>query len=704
MSVFYHRDNVIFTEFPVIKRSVVQEDLFDAMMMSNITTLICSRRMGKTTEAGDIFIAKAIPELYGYKGSNPETPMRHGISFICCAPMSTNLYDRFCGAKDGAFLHAFGGQKVLGGNNLDNAYVKLPDDFYDWLIVNMKDRTDIEKKWFFGDEEKKTPPIIVQFPLPELEGQLFVKLFKNNIEKNKNSQNANAICKGTLFNGVSVSLVGANENFGSYIRGNAIDHAWAEEIGQWKENYIANDAIQAIVDRNGSVVRTLTPPSTSGHIDPKKHWTYRDVVLPTIEMDNFTKHEFINGVHYYISKNKQKKLVERKINGYKKTVEEEVSSINTTVIGKFSECYSYIYNGVNSLFYVTQQLKEKVIPKAILDERTKLPKKNEIGVFLYELEYTGEVFNSGQIDMDTWKREYEMSYEGVSKYKIFTNFGNHNILPETYIENLKDKPKIIGFDKGMADVDTDKQIVIGDGSPTMAIFMANIGNNQWVIYDEKLLEFDKTIVGGFLLDNATKGIPTVYDRVLQDTKDKSGSIRNNDISEIIRLYPKLSVRHAKGIYNKCLIPCIKLPEMDRYFRLNKMFEISGQINRADHPMNPNKNGAYLYITENCIHSIKYFNSHAWKMDKNKDYILDKNNNRTAEKIMNEPFDCVSYVIDTFNGYNKTSRVSNKEMIMEIWNDTRYKSIEEIEEQNVNQRYATFFTKPRFAFKPNRMVW
>ena len=713
MNTFYHQDKVIFTEFPVIETSILQDDILTVIEQSNITTLMCSRRIGKTTVASIALFVNASPDLnrafYDSEG-NPNNKlrklpmMRHGAMFYCFHPMGMELYNTFYGVPKGAFLHAFGGSEAFGNSSLDNTYVRLPQRFYEWLITNMKDRTDAEIKWFFGDGTPENPPIIEEFPIPELKGQLFVKLFKKTVEKNKTSQNANALCKGVLFNGVNIILVAANHLFANYVRGGNIDYIWAEELGQWDKNHIQNDAIQAIVNRGGKIVQTMTPPSTTDFHDPKAHWTYTEIVKPTLELDDYTKHAFIHGIHYYASVREQSKKVERKINGYMKTVEEKVATRNTTVVGRFSECYSYTYKGYDNIYEITGQLKEIVTLEEILDEKTALPKRNEIKIPLLKLNYTGKPFLSGGIDMDTWYREYEMSYSGVSKNKVFTSFTSKNILPETFISELKDKPKIIGFDKGMADVDVVKQIKIGGGSPTMALEFAYLGKNQWVIFNEILMEFDKNTVGQYFLDNAKKGIPIIYDRVIQETTDKLGSIRNNQIYEITQLFPDLSPRNNSGIYNKCLMAGLKFPEKDRFKKLNKMFEVCGDVDEVFDPETPNKKGCYLYITENCKHTIDYFKSQNWKIDKNKEQVLDKNGDKVPEKIMNEPFDCASYVIDTFDGYNKSSRKQNREIIEQIWRDPRYKNITQARQQYQNTTNYTFFNRPRFGITRKPKIW
>lgn len=709
MSVYYHQDKTIFTEFPAITLAPLQNDIAIVIQNSNITTLMCSRRIGKTTAADVEFFNNAVPDLdikLTESNLNNLPIMRHGVKFVCSHPIAQGLYEYFYSNSKGAFLHAFGGPKVFGSNGLDETYIKLPNRYYKWLVTDIAQRTTSEIKWFFGDEDKKQPSIITQFPIPELEGQLFIKLFKDNMDKGKSSKDSEGTYTATLFNGVTIELIAANSYFGKYVRGGTIDYIWGEEIGEWKTNYIEENAIQAVVNRKGKIVLTLTPPSTSSFPEPFNHWTYKQIIEPTLELDEFTKYKFTRGLNYYVSTRKQYKPVERMINGRKESTTKEVRTTNTIVIGKFSECYSYTHEGLDNLYETLGQLQEVVHAEEIFDEKTHIPIKNEIGVPLLKFIYTGKPFKSGGIDMDVWHREYEMSYAGVSKQKIFDKFTQQNVLPKDFIEYIKDKPRIIGFDKGMADVDVVNQKVIGAGSPTMALEFAYLGSDQWVILNERLMEYDKQVVGNYFLENAKKGIPLIYDRVMENTTDKSGSSRNNDIDDIIKLYPELSSRFNGGIYNKCLISGLKLSEQDRIKRLNQMFSLTEEINYAPHPLRPNQSGSRIYVTDNCVNTIKYFSSHSYQIDKNtKDCLLDKNNNRIpVSKVPNEPFDIASYVLDTFNGFNKSTGKSYRESIHNIWNNPIYKAVDDMKFQNKANNGYTIFNRPRFNVSKVPRYW
>lgn len=723
MNAYYHQDKTIFTEFPVITLAPIQNDIALVIQKSNITTLMCSRRVGKTTVACSEFFNNAIPDLdgkltEGYLNSLPM--MRHGVKFICSHPVAQSLYEHFYSNTKGAFLHAFGGPEVFGSNSLDETYIKLPDRYYDWLfieidgkpMINVKDRSESDLKWFFGDgifggSDKNNPPIITQFPNPELEGQWFVKLFKDNMDKGKSSKDSEGTYTATLFNGVNIELIAANNYFGKYIRGGNIDYIWGEEIGEWKTNYIEENAIQAVVNRKGKIVLTLTPPSTSTFPEPFNHWTYKQIIEPTLDLDEFTKYKFTRGLNYYISTRKQYKPIERKVNGIKESTTKEIRTTNAVVIGKFSECYSYTHKGIDNLYEILGQLQEVVNAEEILDEITHIPKKNEIGVPLLRFVYTGKPFKSGGIDMDVWHREYEMSYAGVSKEKIFDKFTQQNILSKDFIELLKDKPRIIGFDKGMANVDEANQKVIGTGSPTMAIEFAYLGSDQWVICDERLMEYNKQSIASFFLEKAKKGIPIIYDRVLENTTDKSGSNRNNDINDFIALQPELGPRFNGGIYNKCLMSGLKLSEVDRIKRLNQMFALSDEINAVPNPLYPNKNGSRIYVLENCVNTINYFKTHSYQIDKaTKEPLIDKNGNKMpVQKVFNEPFDITSYVVDTFNGHNKSTGKSYRESIHLIWNNPRYKAVDDLQSQyRANTNPYTFFNRPRFNMSKTPKYW
>jgi len=644
-------------DFPNFTRSILQQDNMHLMRTLNITTLIESRRIGKTTSASDYFYQYHIME---------GDLMKRGSLSILAHPQAQELYDRFV---KNALIQPFGGNEGLLGESLDTVYIKLPKRYREYLFENgnhlegiSHNINEADFEWFFKPYDKEGNSLIV---IPNDVDEPYVKLFKDNIGNNVSTKSAEGICRGRLFNGANIELVSANHNFDKYVSGKALNFLWGEELGTWTSNYISKIAIPAVVQRDGKVINTLTPDKKNP--DPKQHWTYQDIVLP-IMGDKETKHFYKHGLDIYINN----KGVETPVEKDGKIVIEEQGRTQGVVIGKLSECFPYSHDNQKYFANVISSLTEVVKPIWKQDENDNYL-KSETGTFILEkLIYTGEK-KAGSLDMIDWFREYEMSFEGRGTSLCFSSFGEGNIISSTHKEYFeKNFPTIVGFDKGMSLVDEINQTILQkDGSITIFVYIAKVSDNQWVIYDEHMANYDYSTIGKKMLYDVQRNRPIVYDSVLNNAISKIGSTKNNDIYQIGLATPELAYNYRSGLFHRCLIPSHKREKLVKIVEFNKMFEVQNNIiNPISHPINKEELGARLYILEHCTQAIEYFKTQRWKTDKEGSFML-KNGEKIPDDTRDDVFDALTYPIDLHNiGIQSNSRKPYKQILDIIWKDTR----------------------------------
>lgn len=675
-------------DFPQFKRSILQYDNLKLMFKLDNTTLVESRRIGKTTSTADFF--------YQYHIMEGDLMKRSSLS-ILAHPQAQELKDRF---YNKALIQPFGNKEGLLGESLDNVYIRLPNRYKKYLFADgdfqkgyNENLNSADFEWFFEPFNKAGDRLIV---MPHFEDDVYVKLFRDNIGSTASSKNADGLCRGRLFNGATIELVSANHNFDKYVSGNAVNFLWGEELGTWASNYISKVAIQAVLQRKGKIVSTLTPDKKNP--DPSQHWTYKDIIEPVLS-DSETKHSFVHGLNIYINNSGVSTPVER--DG--KTVEEKQGTTQGVVIAKLTECFPYSHDNQIYFSNVVSSLNEKVIPHWKKDENGEYIKSDTNTFILESLEYTG-IRKAGSIDMNDWYREYEMSFEGIGSTNCFPSFGNHNILSYEHKEYFeKNFPTIVGFDKGMALVDEANQTIIQkDGSVTIFIYIAKVNKNQWVVYDEYIMNYDYDAVGKKILQEVRKKRPVVYDSVLKNTISKIGSKANSDIYQICLATPELSKEYRGGLYHRCLIPSHKREMLTKIVDYDKMFQTkTNLINPVNHPLDETQDGCRLYVLEHCKNVIEYFQKQKWKISKEGEFIVKNNERVPDDNIRNDAFDALTYSIDLYNlGVQANTRKQYSQIVDEIWRDTRL----EANINKLNMAIPRGYNITVFGRQQNKKIW
>jgi hypothetical protein len=239
-------------------------------------------------------------------------------------------------------------------------------------------------------------------------------------------------------------------------------------------------------------------------------------------------------------------------------------------------------------------------------------------------------------------------------------FGDHNIKPIDWM-NFSQYPSILGFDKGISEVDEKKGEIHAKKNQSVTIWVkiAKINNRQWVIYDEGVVDYSYHRFGEVWLENAKQGIPIVFDHQMVSRRPKTPNGQyDNDLYQILQVTPELRQSYNGGLYFKCLVPCLKRQNTVKINDYNKMFELD--YNLVD-PVSLTQGGALLYITENCTNLIEFFRDR-WKYRKTPD------GGRERVTTREDFWDGLTYPIDTFL-FDK----NKQNLINTIWKDPRYKN-------------------------------
>ncbi len=632
-----------------LKKSIIQKDLRRLLEVSDVSNVLWTRRGGKSTELADNFYDKII-----FKGK----PMKHKKRYIAAHPKSQNLYKNF---METWLPLPFGGASELRGD-LNNVWIPLPEKYFD--IITNPNMTEQEMVWWFGDG-KNDKPIIRQ----HLE-KYYVKLFKTPVGANMSKKSAEGLCRGMFFNGGVLELIGANYNFDDYVSGGDIAGFWGEEVGGWDTDYISKVAMPAIISAGGFVQLSWTPNKED---EPKKHWTYKAFVEPIDEAVKQGQYQKIrqHGVDYYTSVVEIPYTVE--VDG--EEVVKTKKSVNFISLAKFSECFPYAHGGIETFVDVAVNCQEKISAIEKRDEDNNILKDEE-GFIQYDIHVDRDILNrTRRIPPIDRAREYEISFAGMHEDRVFYSFGEHNIIkrddfkPENY-------NKLTGFDKGVSKIDEVKGTILGTNKQYATYWcdIARTGLNQWVIYEEGLMNFIYEEVGKLFLEKASQGMPTVYDSVMKTEKGRySRDVVDSDIYQIILAEPKMKPGYANSLYYNCLIPSKKRENAVKIEEFNSMFQEQGEtIPSILHPITGLPGAPQFLICDNCPIAIAQFSDWMYK--------INQDGNKIRAVVREDAWDASSYPIDTFR-YDEKKR----KQIEMIWRDTRYKNSNFIQTQGLMRK-------------------
>ncbi len=643
--IFRDDHGVYVPNFRNITLKPIQEDIYELVNRCNAAYLLISRRVGKTT---------ALDCIYKDKIINQGPMMKRKFRYLATHPNAGELQSKFL---DDWMLSSLGGMENIQ-NSINKVWIPLPKRFEEWLYpygdkttIN-KDLSNTDYEWFFDSDPKKK---IIRL----INNRLYVRLFKHPVGGNSSNRKDEVILKGEYFNGAIQELISANYNYGKYVRGKDIYGLWQEEIGTYKTNYMSQDALPAILSRNGWVISSFTPPAEEY---PKEHWTYKEIVQPAIKLQGYKKVR-LHGVDYYVYKNVsegEKVITTYDENGKSKTHLEKISvtTTNMVAVGSLENCFYFGQGGIEEFLRIKGTLREKIDLKYDYDKKGNIIIDDE-GMPQYKISHTGELNPGGQMVMEDYLREYCVSYEGSQKDNIMYAFGDHNIKPIDWLD-FTQYPSLVGFDKGISEVDEKKgEIYAKKGqSVTIWVKVAKINNRQWVAYDEGVVDYSYQRYGEVWLENAKQGIPTIFENEMVKRGPKhSNGLYNNDLYQILQATPELRQSYAGGLYYKCLIPCLKRKNTVKINDYNTLLELDMELTD---PVTGEQGGSLLYITENCTNLIEFLRD-KWKYKKSTD------GGRERITTREDFWDGLTYPIDTFLFDNK-----KKNIIKSIWNDPRYK--------------------------------
>jgi hypothetical protein len=620
------------TRFPLIRESIIQKDLKEVLRLSSICHTLWTRRGGKTTELAVNWFERIL--LDG-------DTMKNKRRYICSHPATGEIYSKFV---TDWFMQAFGGKDNFKAP-LDEIWIPLPEKFIDYIFTedgsfnkNMP-QSDIE--WFLGIKDKI--PI-----LDNVDGIWYVKLFKHNIGEQPSKKKEERIYVGTLFNGAEIHLVGANYFFDKYVSGGDVFGLWGEELGTWAKDYITGIALPAIIAKGGFVQTSLTPPKDElgkDVADAKEHWTYKSIVEPLIAgvEEGYVKHKKVHGVNYYVTKTSIS--YDEEVNGkIKNTVKDDYTVVS---IAKFSECFQYTHWGVKGFVDVISKVQNDIKVEMKKDENDN-PVKDKEGYIQYNVEFTNKVIPTRATKLITYMREYECSFEGEHKNRVFEEFGNHNVVPK----GLRDwslYPQLFCFDKGMSgDKESTGRInlIKSKGNSHSAwVKMAYLGNNQWVVFDEGFELFEYKNIATLFLENLKEGRPVVYESKMNDRRAfniNSYGDADSDMYQICKAEPKLNLNYNSGVYHHGLMPCHKRQNDEKIAEFNELYfkPDNNTINKVPNLLTGEDfGGCRIYFTDNCTNSYDFFTRWAYKENKGV---------YTRPKVQEDLWDCISYGVDTYN--------------------------------------------------------
>jgi hypothetical protein len=615
------KDGTYLTKFPLLKLCEWQKDAIEMTWDATQVVYYVPRRAGKTTLLAFSFFARIIfqKELFKF-----------GKKYICCHPIAGSLYEKFVGEW---FSTCFGGAENLQ-DTVNNLWIPVPKIFVTYFqneTLNKK-----EEEWFFGPE-----PII-----KSIDGVQYVKFLKEEFNPNDTG-----IITGVLFNGAIISLVPANSSkaFDKYTSGSAIYGVWAEELSTWLDDFVSNIALPAVSEKGGFVMSSATPPKDL--LEPKKHWSYREIIKPAITSKNYVK-EVRHFVDYYISN----KVTEIKVVENDEVVTLKNTNKSVVIIGDYVKMFPYTPAGISGFLRQTAELKVEV---KITEERNAAGHyvRNQYGDLIYNITF-GKPRPEGKMTLTTFDREFRMSFEGVEGKNVIDKFRPEINVVDVSSLDLDRFPTLTGFDKGLKDMEegftnNDSMATSGhDRSATFYVSLKYLGNGQWLVYEEGFMNFEYGEVGRFFYSKLRSGSPVVFDNAIdrRDSLTRTGR-KDSSFSRVIDSYSPL----ANSDLQYGLIPCKKIGEAEKIKRYNNLFDTEDKELILKNAAIPELNRSNLYISSKCIYTIEFFTK--WKTN-----VL-----KVKKMVRNDVWDTMTYPIDTFEFDEE-----KKQVIQDFWRENHGK--------------------------------
>jgi hypothetical protein len=617
--------------------------------------IFIARQSGKSKVCSTIWWQRII-----YGGENEDV-------FIATAPMEKDIYDILI---DDIFLEAFGGAKEV--EDINAVYVTAPEKFEKSMVEKWEDdikngNGSLYKKWF--DNPKHANQWAIKRKGEDGKEKIFFKLFVNDI---KGANNSNYT--GTIFNGSKVMCVSPTFKFGDKIRGKKIKGVYGEEISQYASNPFGALG-PAIISQGGWMMFAGTPP------EDDSSWIHEDV------WGKIRKGESLNyqkklGMELYSAQKKVEipaATYEEMLKGDKRfTVRTQLN-----VIGRLEEIFPFIYNGPQRFAEIQACRERPSVIKPMLNSRGKpiLDEETVIdGVFSGFYKYTIEPSkepNPGApvFSEEQYQREYQMNF-GTADEKAFPTFTDSNIIKQEDFD-----PSYFytaaGYDHG-AFQGKIRGIAKGSGKSAsvwvkVAVNIVN-GAKQYIIYDEKFIEDPREIsVNNEWQGLLNSGCPIIYDRAIANTHGGSNSVLN----AILRADPSIidNPRYNDGFFpgQKRIGVRDKVNDYKAYFKehTDKRTKV-----RFKHPIFIKEDGYKLYITDNCINLIEWFDKQSWVVTSKKGGSKETQV-KELRKFRDDAWDAVTYCIDTIeSNYNYIY-----DDLLKFWR--RYGS-----EESSNQQYNT----------------
>jgi hypothetical protein len=608
------KEGTFVTKFPFLRLCDWQKDAFVQTIDATQIVYYIPRRAGKTTLLAYTFFFKLIYQ---------KEIMKFGQKYICCHPVAQTLYEKFVQEW---FSTMFGGSENLQ-DNVNNVWIPIPRrylNYFENTVLNEK-----EMEWFFGDVEM----------IKEVDGVKYIKFLHDEFKDNKHG-----VCTGVLFNGAIISLIPAysNASFDKNTSGSAIFGVWAEELSQWKEDFVSKIALPAVAEKGGFVMSSATPPKVG---NPKEHWSYKGIIQPTMTGKQYVK-ETEHFVDYY--KYIRTTTLPVRIDGEVVDVEKTYKSV--VIIGDYVKMFPYTPAGIDGFRQQVAELKVHVKISGRKDDQKQYI-NDQYGNIAYKVEF-GLPNPAGKMPLDVFDREFRMSFDGVMGDSVIDKFKEEVNVVDISDIDISKFPRICGFDKGLKDMTNgfkfdDSTYTSGrDRSATMYIDIAYLGNNQWLVYGEGYMNFTYEDVGRFLYSRLKVGIPVVFDNVMdrQDSIGRNGQ-RDSSMTRTIRSYKPLQNQDLIA----GLIPCKKFQETEKIKIYNSLFDTENKEIMLRNAKIPLLNRSNIYISSKCVDTIKFFKT--WKTA-----VKDKNH-----QIRDEVFDCLTYPIDAYR-----LDESKKDSITNFW--------------------------------------
>lgn len=608
---------IFVNQFPFLRLCSWQQDAFEMSKDANSVIMFVPRRSGKSTLLSFIFWYKLILEKDLWK---------FGQEYVCSHPSSGQLYSSF--AEDW-FLTSFGGKQNVSGD-INDIFIPMPSRYLDYFndaITNKGVSYEIKELLDLNDN---LLPVDNNNPLySKIEDTLYVKLFAKPLKSTGKN-----LFQGTLFNGAVITLIAANHQFDRYVSGKSVYGLWAEELGVWKSNLIAEIALPAIIEKDGFVIGSGTP---SKDMSPKEHWTYKSFILPLKEYQK----EIYHNVDYYYSYD----INSIDILGKQGEVETLTNkSKKVIIIGDYCKMFPYTPSSIKGFLKTAGEVKKEMKAEMMLDENQNIRKDTE-GNPLYRV-VLGKDRQIGEMDIHQFNREYRMSFEstGGMGARVIDNFDpNVHIIDIQELDiDLTQFPKIMGFDAGSGKTgienlrNSNAYFKAGHKQRSMTCFVQGIyiGNNQFIIYKEGHINFEYELMGRLWYSTLVDGCPILYDYSIHNGGASHRGVQDSTFSRTMQLYPSLGKARFPNTKVKItdgLIRGSKQDELPRIANINKLFIQEDKDFAFKNCTFPELNKSQIYIDKSCVLLCEFLEKWNYK----------------ERKIRDDLWDCLSYILCSF---------------------------------------------------------